>query len=204
MTGVKAPRRLFLVRHGEAEGNLEGRYLGWEDAPLTAAGRRQAALLAERLAGEPLRLVISSDLARARETAAAIAGPHHLAVQVDARWREANFGVWSGLTYGEIHTAAPDRLTAWLADPERQSPPGGETLRQVRERALAALPRRDGALLVSHGGTLRALLAHWTGRSFWDLSVPPASLTVVVWTAPGRAEVLTLGEIGHLGGNAIS
>lgn len=190
--------RLWLVRHGEAEGNREGRYLGWEDVPLTPVGEAQAARLADRLAGAPLKLVVSSDLRRAVDTAAAIAGMHGLAVRQHAGLREANFGVWSGLTYDEIHRSHAQRLEAWIAAPEQHAPPGGEALGDLLARALAALPRLDGALVVAHGGTLRTLLSHWLGRPFWDVTVPTASLTVVEWDGERLLVVERLGDTSHL------
>ncbi len=193
--------RLFLVRHGEAQGNREGRYLGWEDPPLTAAGEAQAARLARRLEKVGLRLICSSDLRRARDTAAAIAAPHGLPVRTHPALREAHFGEWSGLTYDEINRIAAERLEAWIADPERQAPPGGETLAQLRDRAATALPRQDGALVVTHGGILRALLSHWTGRPFWKITAPPASLTSVVWDGERLLKVEYLGDTSHVEGD---
>lgn len=196
-----AAMRLFLVRHGEAQGNQEGRYLGWEDPPLTADGEAQAARLARRLEEVGLTLICSSDLRRARDTATAIAAPHGLPVRTDPSLREAHFGEWSGLAYDEISRIAAKRLEAWIADPERHAPPGGETLAQLRDRATAALPRQDGALVVAHGGTLRALLSHWTGRPFWEMRAPPASLTSVVWDGERLLKVECLGDTSHMEGH---
>lgn len=193
-----AAMRLLLVRHGEALGNREGRYLGWEDPPLTAAGEAQAARLARRLEKVDLSLIVSSDLRRASDTAAVIAAPHGLPVGIRSGLREAHFGEWSGLTYEEISRLAARRLEAWTADPERHAPPGGETLTQLRDRAIAALPRQDGALVVAHGGTLRALLSRWTGRPFWDITIPPASLTSLLWDGERLFHVDCLGDTSHL------
>lgn len=173
--------RLYLVRHGETEGNRERRYIGWEDLPLNSRGEEQAQALAQSLAREPITAIYSSDLVRAKATAAPIAHAHRLPVQVDSDLREVNFGAWSGLTYAEIERIAPDRLRAWINDPEQHAPPGGESLAALRLRALRAVPLRDGALVVSHGGTLRALLSHWTGGSFWETQIPLAGVIVVEW-----------------------
>lgn len=173
--------RLYLVRHGEAEGNRQRRYIGWEDLPLTRAGEEQARTLAQALAHHPITAVHSSDLSRASATATAIAALHHLPVLTDPNLREVNFGAWSGLTYDEIARTHAGPLRTWIGDPELHAPPGGESLKELRRRALRAIPRQDGALVVSHGGTLRALLTHWTGRKFWQLQVPLACLIVVEW-----------------------
>lgn len=181
--------RLYLVRHGEAEGNRQRRYIGWEDLPLTSVGAKQAETLARSLAYHPITAVHSSDLSRATATAAAIAAPHLLPVRPDPDLREANFGAWSGLTYEEIARTDSGPLRTWIGDPERHSPPGGESLATLRRRALRAIPRQDGAVVVSHGGTLRALLAHWTGRAFWELHVPLACLIVVEWDGEKAQEI---------------
>jgi alpha-ribazole phosphatase len=181
--------RLYLVRHGETEGNRQRRYIGWENPPLTSTGEEQARSLAQALAQHPITAIHSSDLARAMATAGPIAALHHLQVRPDPDLREVNFGAWSSLTYEEIAQTCPDDLRAWIGDPEQFAPPDGESLETLRRRALRALPRQDGALVVSHGGTLRALLAHWTGRAFWEQQVPLACLIVVEWDGEKAREV---------------
>ncbi|HYG58537.1 MAG TPA: histidine phosphatase family protein [Symbiobacteriaceae bacterium] len=172
--------KLYLVRHGETAGNIQHRYVGWQDPPLTRHGLRQAEALARALASEPVTAVYSSDLTRAQQTARPIAACLDLPVQTRMALREVSFGQWDGLTYDEIQARDPAHLEAWLADPERVAPPGGETLAQLRARLLTALPIAEGALLVTHGGPIRTLVAHFTGRPFWDLQVPPGSVTVLV------------------------
>lgn len=95
--------RLILVRHGETDWNVEGRYQGHSDVPLNARGRAQAARLAEALRGSDIRAIYSSDLARARETAEALAHATRLAVQHDPRLREIDQGDWEGMLFLEIH-----------------------------------------------------------------------------------------------------
>ncbi|HEY8348138.1 MAG TPA: histidine phosphatase family protein [Symbiobacteriaceae bacterium] len=190
--------RLYLIRHGEAEGNHEGRCLGWDPVPLTDRGRRQAQALARRLATVPLSGVYSSDLHRALETARAIAAPHGLPVVPRCGLRELHFGAWAGLTYAEMRERDADRLERWLAAPDEVAPPGGETHRQLLERVLAALPRTDAAVVVTHGGPIRVLLSHWLGCSFWSLSVAPASLTEIEWDGKRLLKVIRLGDTSHL------
>lgn len=190
--------RLYLVRHGETKGNTAKRYVGWSHEPLTARGEAQAAALARRLATEPVSAVYSSDLTRAMQTAAALAAPHGHPVIPLAGLREANFGDWSGLTYDQIHQAAPATLQAWLSDPETSAPPGGETLACLRSRALAALPRQDRAVVVSHGGPLRAIIGALTGRPFWDISVPLCSLSILDLMPDGTALCARPGDTDHL------
>jgi broad specificity phosphatase PhoE len=147
---------ILLARHGETDWNVERRVQGHTDRPLNERGRAQARELAEELATEPVDAVYSSDLARALETAHAVADPRGLQVEVMAELREKDFGTWEGLLDVEIL----DRF------PEAHNGPWGdaETPDELAERVLAALHqiahRHPGGnvLVVSHGGPLRAVL----------------------------------------------
>lgn len=149
---------ILLARHGETDWNRDGRVQGHSDPPLNEMGRLQALALAEALAVRPLTAVYSSDLARARETAAAVATPLGLDVHADPDLREKFFGSWEGLTDVEIAKRFPAAARGQWGD--------GETTEDVAQRALAALGRivaahPDGTVLVvSHGGAIRAMLHH--------------------------------------------
>ena len=150
--------RLLLLRHGQSTWNAEGRWQGWADPPLSADGEAQAALTAERLAGFGLTAVVSSDLLRARRTAAIIAerlGVDVLDVEPDLR--ERNIGDWSGLTTTEIEQGWPGALASWRAG-ALERPPNGETHEEIVARVMAVLERlaeQDGAVLVvTHGGVI--------------------------------------------------
>ena len=109
--------RLLLARHAPTDWNTKGRFQGHEDIALGATGRRQAALLAERLAGERIDEIHTSDLRRAWETARAVADARRLPLHSDSRLRELHVGSWQGLTYDEVRQAYPEALAAWEADP---------------------------------------------------------------------------------------
>lgn len=172
---------LFLVRHGATAANAEGRYVGWEEHPLSAEGLAQAEAAARYLSRFRLTGMRTSDLMRCRQTAERIGRATGLTPAPDPRLRELNFGRFSGLTYEEIARQWPEELAAWLADPEHAPPPGGESLASLRSRALAALPRQDGAVVVTHGGVIRTVLAHLTGRGLWDWRVPPGAVVLLRW-----------------------
>ena len=150
---------LVVWRHGQTAWNAAGRFQGHLDPPLDAVGEAQAADAAPALLALRPSLVVSSDLTRARETAAYLGLP----VEVDARLREIDVGEWGGLTRPEIEAKYPETYAAWLAgeDVRRE---GGETLAEVAVRAAAAVTERldatgDGPLVVvTHGGTSRALV----------------------------------------------
>jgi broad specificity phosphatase PhoE len=149
---------LLLARHGETDWNRERRVQGSTDIPLNAAGIAQARALAASLASEPLAAVYASDLARARDTASAVATVHGLEIVLDPALREKHFGTWEGLTDTEIRKRFPDAVAGSWGD--------GETRAQLAARAVAAYERirarhaEGSVLIVSHGGPLRVLLQH--------------------------------------------
>jgi broad specificity phosphatase PhoE len=186
MTGL-----LYLVRHGEAEGNQGHRYIGWSDPPLTELGQAQALCLAERLKAEPIRRVIASDRQRATATAAPIAAALGLPVETDPDLRELHFGRWEGRRPDELWAEERNIYEAWLNNLVI-SPPGGESLDRLQARIARALGRAgEGALLVTHGGPIRLLLAAWTGEGLWGRPVPPGS----AWRLAAGA-VAALGTAG--------
>ncbi len=136
---------LLLVRHGETDWNAVGRLQGHTDRPLTDYGRRQAAKLADELAGEEFDAVYASDLARARETADIVAEQLRLPVVQDPDLREKNWGSWEGLTAVER-----DRVEFV-----------GESTEQHQARMFRALERisrrypHGNVLVVTHGGSMR-------------------------------------------------
>lgn len=181
-------RTLYLVRHGATAANLEGRYIGWDEHPLSPEGLAQAQRVAGFLAGQSPTSLYTSDLGRCVQTAEQIGQAAGLMPVADRRFRELNFGRFAGSTYAEIAARWPAELAAWLDDPERVAPPEGESLASLRQRVLAALPQEDGAVLVTHGGVVRTVLAHLTGRAFWSWAVPPGSV-YTVRLAQGRSLV---------------
>jgi phosphoserine phosphatase len=160
---------LLLVRHGETDWNAERRFQGHADPPLNDVGRRQARALADELAGERIDAVYTSDLARARETAAILAEPRGIRVVALPELREIDVGEWQGLTWPDIEGRFPDGALAW-----RERGHGwesGETYEQLAERVVPALRRiavahpEGRAVVVGHGGTIRATRAFIAGSS---------------------------------------
>ncbi len=149
---------ILLARHGETDWNREGRFQGHADPPLNDAGRAQARELAERLASTRFDAVYSSDLARAHETAEILAASHAVPVIADTGLREVDVGSWSGLTRSEISERFPD---AEHHDGETREEHLARVLSAVERIALAHPGQR--LLIVSHGGSLRALRRHCTG-----------------------------------------
>lgn len=143
---------LVLVRHGESELIVERRFQGRLESPLSAVGRRQAGLVAERLArpqdrpalpipGGPPLAIVHSPLSRAAETAAAIGaalGPD-VPVRADPAFLEIGQGEWEGRLASEIEATDGERLAIWRRRPTETWAPGGEPLAEVRTRAIGGL-----------------------------------------------------------------
>lgn len=136
---------ILLIRHAEAEGNAEGRFIGQEDVPLTEHGRRQAADLTRRLRHLPILHIASSDLSRCVETMQPLAEDLGLEITTDRRLREIANGEWGGLLPSEIEERWPDLFRRYRAG-EDVARPGGETWQIVSRRVTAALEELAGEL----------------------------------------------------------
>jgi probable phosphoglycerate mutase len=202
--------RILLIRHGETAWNAERRLQGHLDIALNPEGERQAALLADALAGERIDAIISSDLLRARQTAQALARVHGLPVHDDLALRERCYGGFEGLLYAEIAQRFPLEFAAWQArDVDAVLPLGanrGETFRQFYQRVTGAIRRVAEAhpgktlALVAHGGVLEC--AYRTALDMpletpRDFKVHNASINRFTVDA-GQLKLTSWGETDHL------
>ena len=182
--------RLYVVRHGESEDNAAGRFGGRRDAALTGRGREEAAALAEWFRRVAVDVVGSSPLRRARETAERIAAGARLPAHVWPGWEEASFGRWEGLTFAEARAREPQAVDAWLQAPLSSRSHGGESFLDVCARVARAAEelvrahRGRRVVLVTHGGPIRALVAHALGappEAALRLDAAAAGVTVIDW-----------------------
>lgn len=194
--------KLLLVRHGETEWNKTGRYQGHSDVELSAIGLWQAERLRDRLAGQRIDAVYSSDLKRASHTAQIITSQHNLAVMPGKELREINFGELEGMTYDEIQLHYPN----WSGISSDVSIPGGESLSQLAFRIELFVPRlteHSGdktVLVVAHGGALRVLVCILLGIGIehWrQIRLDGASLTIMEGY-PDRVVLSLLNDTCHL------
>jgi len=161
---------IWLARHGETDDNREPvRVRGHGDTPLNDTGRAQAHELAGRAARYGLRALYCSDLSRSRETAAIVGAALGLEPVVDPRFAESRRGAWEGRTWPEIEAADPEGYAAWLRAGPQFRFPGGESLQEHMDRVVAGLVdvTQAGvlpALVVCHGGSIRAALCHTDAR----------------------------------------
>ena len=161
--------RIFLVRHGEAEGNLYRRAQGQTDARLTSRGREQIALLAKRFETETIHAAYASDLTRAYETAVAAAAPHGLTVIKEPRLREMHLGSWENRPWGQLTWEEPDQMHRFNSDPASWTSPGHEDYYDLQRRmeeallAIADVHPNQTVLCASHGMAIRCLIARLKG-----------------------------------------
>ncbi|MGI5899364.1 MAG: histidine phosphatase family protein [Christensenellales bacterium] len=167
--------KLYVVRHGETDFNLHGRYAGSTDIPLNQQGFQQAAQLAEDLLKINFDLIVSSPMLRARQTAGIINFSRGLPIQIMDGFSERNMGVYEGLTRDEARQNHPK---TWEKLSERgidDAPEGGETIRQCNERVMAALEQlgrsagEKTVLLVCHGFVSRLINRHFSGLDFFAM-----------------------------------
>ena len=175
--------------------NLSGRIQGQLDTPLDEVGREQARAVAPVIAAAAPACIVSSHLSRAYDTAVAVAELTGQQPVVDPRLAELHLGTWQGLTQAEARERHPEEHAAWRrGDDVRRG--GGETYREVGERAaaslrehLAAVPDAGTLLAVTHGGTARAALGAL-------LELPPQVLVRLVALGNCAWSVLVEGDVG--------
>jgi broad specificity phosphatase PhoE len=165
-------RRILLARHGETAWNALGKLQGHTDIALNDIGRDQARALAAGLHDAEITAVWTSDLARAHETGAIVAGALGLAAPaVDPELRERRFGILEGLTRHECETLHPQAWQDWQS--QTGTPPGAEPRVDAAARLARALDRIAATsggpvLVVSHGGVMRLWL-----MTVLDTTIPP-------------------------------
>lgn len=191
-------RTVHLARHGETVWHAENRYAGVSDVALTERGVEQARALGRWAARAGLREVVSSDLARADRTAAAVAAAAGVPHRVDPALRESDFGAGEGLTRAEMSERFPEELAAFLRTPASTPLPGGEPGSAAAARFVEALARltEDPVLVVAHTTVMRLALCRLLGlplddyrRRFPRLGNATVS-TVELGEDPGRAALI--------------
>jgi len=182
--------KLFLIRHGRTAWNREEVFRGTADVPLDDVGRKEAKFLARRLKEEALRVIYTSPLSRARETAEIIASECGTAVEVSEGLLDLDFGLWQGLSVEEVKGRFGDLYQRWMEAPHEVSFPGGEDLEAVRERAMGMVEdlkgrhRGEVVALVTHRVVLKVLICSLLGLgldAFWRVAQGTAALNAFEW-----------------------
>jgi|SRR5690348_13451823 broad specificity phosphatase PhoE len=197
---------ILLARHGETDWNRDGRWQGHLDAPLNAVGLAQAAVLGAHVATLAVDALYSSDLARARQTAAAITATTGLTPVEDADLREVDVGVWAGCNREQARASDPAWYQRWL-EGAVEGYPGGETYVQLQERSVRAFERvvaacqGQTAVIVCHGGNIRAIVSEIVGLGAdqrWRVAGARNCSLTAIEQERGRLRLLTFNETGHL------
>ena len=208
---------MILVRHGETDWNRRQCFQGQIDVPLNDTGQAQAVRLGQRLANEPIDVLVCSDLQRARATAEALAlarGPGapitvQALPQIDPLWREQHFGLLEGLDVPTIQQRHADLWQRWVRhDADFALPQGGESNAAFHARVMRALQ----ALLAAHAGRRVAVVTHggvldmlWRTAMALPLhgprecDIPNTGINRLRWVA-GRIEIVRWAEADHLAG----
>lgn len=201
---------LFLVRHGVTAYNHEGRYQGQRDVPLAPEGEDQARRLAARLHNTRFDAAWSSDLARARDTAAlvlaACGGP---ALKVTPALREMDYGAWEGRTFPEVADRWPAEWRAYQHGGDQAAAPGGESVAQTAARVQQAFTAlwgdgHDRVLIVAHGAVLKLLVLDLIGADRGlrrHFVIDNCSLTLLRYGGRARPRILCLNDTCHLQGH---
>ena len=199
---------LLHIRHGETDWNRQQRFQGQIDVPLNATGRAQAGRLASRLAAERYDAFFTSDLQRARETAAPLAAAWGQTPVAVPGLREQSFGIWEGLDVPTIKDRHGAMWQDWLQHHGDFALPGGESLRLFHTRVLGAVREIAHAAagqrlaIVTHGGVLDMLWRSAHGLSLDGLracEIPNTGLNRLRWV-DGALHIDSWADDSHLAG----
>ncbi len=202
--------RVLLTRHGQTVANVEGRFCGQRETPLTPLGVAQARALGRRLAAVRIDACYSSDLGRAVETARLALGERGIAPVPRADLREKHYGAWELEREEDIRRLDPVRFAQLEAEDPAWQPPGGETVALVRARTFAALQEIAAAhtgqtvLVVSHGTAMNCMLSVVLGlpeTHVFRFEVGHCTLFEVE-ARDGRLVVARMNDAAHLDGLA--
>jgi broad specificity phosphatase PhoE len=199
--------RIILVRHGQTEWNRVERFRGRADVPLNESGLAQAEATGRRVAAMArLSAVYSSPLSRAVRTAEAIARPFALPVHPHPGLLDIDFGQWQGLTPDEARARWPAMAEAWFTAPHTARVPGGETLADLRTRAMKTVAElaeghpEQTIALVGHTVINRVILLGVLGLGndrFWRISQDNCAINVFETDADGYT-LVSLNDTCHL------
>jgi probable phosphoglycerate mutase len=166
------PTSFGLIRHATTLWNEKKMIQGQQDSPLSESGQQMAAHWGHCLASFSWQRIVCSDLGRTRETTELINQTLKLPIHPDKRFREQDWGEWSGITLAEVKKTHKKLLQSMVRSGWSFQPPGGESRKQVLKRSLAAIHEAhttwpgESILIVCHEGVIKCLLYHLTERKF--------------------------------------
>jgi len=197
--------KLILARHGETLWNVEKVFRGRADVNLDEVGIKQAELLGRYLSNWELEAIYSSPVKRALDTANIVARYQKVAVRIAEGLIDFDFGEWQSLPEQEVERLYPAILNEWHNNPDKVKMPGGESLTDVRRRAVEVvsdvLSRHQGnVLLVSHRVVIKVLICYLLGLDnshFRNISQDVGGITIFNY-ADGRFVLTRHNDTSHL------
>jgi len=184
---------LYLVRHGETDWNYEQRVQGISDVPINDRGEKQAYQLAESLQNLNIKVIYSSPLRRAQQTAKIISEALSMEIKTVKDLMELNQGSIEGLTYDELHYKYPELVRIWRTDPANAKMPQGEDLKELQTRAWKAIKKiakdhnTESVVVVSHNLAIRSLLCKFLNlnlKYFRRIHLDTASKNIIEFFEP--------------------
>ncbi len=180
---------MILARHGETDWNRQEVFRGRSDIALNETGIRQAGQLASYLETTSLEAVFTSPLKRARQTADIVARHRHISVATLPGLTDFDYGSWQGLRHQEVKEKYAGLYATWLERPHQFTAPGGESLTDVRKRALRVVrgikaSYRGRVLLASHRVVNKILICALLGLAnshFWNIKQDTCGITSFRW-----------------------
>ena len=203
---------IYFVRHGQTVWNVEKRFQGLSDSPLTELGITQAKLLGEKLKDIKFDKFYSTSLKRANDTANYIKGNREQEVEIFDDFVEISMGDMEGIQQEEFKKLYPEQVKNFFFNQLEYDPSsfGGESFLEVRERVAKGLDKfielnkdYERVLVVSHGATLKTLLHYISGKDISTLSdevIPKNTSYTIVKYENGKFEITNFSNVSHLEG----
>ena len=197
---------VYLVRHGQTAWNKEEIFRGRADVPLNEMGLKEAELAAGYFRGKKVDAIYSSPISRAMQTAEKIASVLGLKVEPHSGITDMSFGDWEGRPIKEVEKSDPERFRLWEEEPCLLKVPGGETLDEVRTRAMAALEEviashaQGTVILVSHRVITKVLICAILGLDnshFWQIDQDSTAINLIRFKN-GKYALSLMNESCHL------
>jgi len=200
---------IVLIRHGESQGNLNCRFIGHGDVPLTPLGEKQAEMTAEYVKDKyKFDVIIASDLQRAYNTAKKIATLQNKEIIKDSRFREVNAGLWEGVPFEELPKKFSKQHYLWTHDIGNAHIEGGESAKDLYDRVNTALfdvinkYKGKTVLIVCHATPIRMMECKIMDKDVFyakDVEfVPNASVTAVKYDGE-KFTILERGTCDYMG-----
>jgi broad specificity phosphatase PhoE len=200
--------RIYFIRHGETDYNVQHRFQGSTDNPLNERGLEQASSLWEPMSKISLDTIYVSPYKRTMQTAEQVLAGRSIPLVYEPRLREIHCGQWEGLDRKQIESRWPGMIELWEHRPDKLQMPDGESFQQVQNRSVDAfkeiLEREKGknTAIVTHMLTIQLIMSQLLNipiRDVWHMvRLENTSITTIDFCSNNEFEVVKWGEDSHL------